>query len=290
MERCILDNRSFLLGLDELYRYAMATHESKELLPCARRVAEALGVAPSSTPIEGYYTDDVLLAEYFRLMRALQEVPKHRRPEVSALPEFERLYEVLSAPLFGVPQSDKTLLPTGRDPLSAAMLKTVPHWTVPTLLDETFAVTQATDDCSLVGLAGLARDPVVLTALRESVVLYAELMATGLPPSREVVWQVDPALAARANRFIAAFNTLFDEDLPQAHPAKALIYWYAFEGASILGRCVRLGQDESNPPQFYHWAIYRGPEAQLAVHEFWSPEIWTTDRYRASLAEDGRRR
>lgn len=41
-ERRIVDNRVFLLDLDELYRESMKTHERKELLRCAQESAQAL--------------------------------------------------------------------------------------------------------------------------------------------------------------------------------------------------------------------------------------------------------
>lgn len=52
-ERRIVDNRTFLLGLDKLYRDAMKRHERGELLHCARRVAVALQVAPAAGPVAG---------------------------------------------------------------------------------------------------------------------------------------------------------------------------------------------------------------------------------------------
>ena len=60
---CVVDNRTFLLGLDYLYRTAMERHERHELLPCARRVAAALHVVPAALPAEGYYGDEADLAE-----------------------------------------------------------------------------------------------------------------------------------------------------------------------------------------------------------------------------------
>lgn len=53
-EHRIVDNRTFLLGLDYLYRNAMKRHECGELLRCARHVAAALRVAPAAVPVEGY--------------------------------------------------------------------------------------------------------------------------------------------------------------------------------------------------------------------------------------------
>jgi hypothetical protein len=61
IERLVVDNRVFLLGLDELYRESMKTHERSELLICARETADALSVAPADVPIEGYYTEDEAL-------------------------------------------------------------------------------------------------------------------------------------------------------------------------------------------------------------------------------------
>lgn len=65
----IVDNRVFLLGLDQLYRERMKRHESTELLTCARAVAVKLNVPPADVPIEGYYTETKDLTEYFRLTR-----------------------------------------------------------------------------------------------------------------------------------------------------------------------------------------------------------------------------
>lgn len=41
--------------------------------------------------------------------------------------------------------------------------------------------------------------------------------------------------------------------------------------------------DSVSPMQEYHWAICRDGGGSLMVHEFWHPEVWTTERYRSSL-------
>src|SRR4051794_3800522 len=99
VERRVVDNRVFLLGLDDLYRDAMKRHERDELLRCARETAAVLEVPPADVPIEGYYNEDEALTEYFRLMRALQEVPGLRSVEVRDLAAFKRLREITEAPL-----------------------------------------------------------------------------------------------------------------------------------------------------------------------------------------------
>ena len=181
----------------------MKEQERGELLSCARGVASILEVLPAEVPIEGYYSEDHYLSTYFRLMRALQGVPLERAPEVEKLPQFLRLLDVTSSPIFGRPVR-KHLLPTGRDPLSAALKLTALEettWTVPSLIPLAARIAEETDDFSLVGLAARAKDPVVLAALRESVVLYAEIITGEFQSAFRrptYVWRVDPELAAAA--------------------------------------------------------------------------------------------
>ena len=284
-----VNNRTFLLGLDELYREAMKTHERGELLDCARHVANALDVQPRRVPVEGYYAEEQDLANYFRLMRALQEVPLEQSSAVDTAPEFSRLLEVTSSPIFG-PTVRTKLLPSGKDPLSAAMelsaLEDV-RWTVPTLTTAAASIAAETDDVSLVGLAAIAKDPVVLAALRESVVLYAMgmLMAkemAPIPPRFTYSWRVDPQLAEAGSRLVDAYAALFGHELPPPTAQYARVFWKAFDRAKIVGRCVRLGQTPGAHPSYYHWAVIQGPDDQLGVREFCDTEIWTTERYRRS--------
>jgi hypothetical protein len=288
VEHCVVDNRVFLLGLDWLYRDRMKRHERAELLDSARRVAAVLQVSPASVPVEGYYSEEQALTEYFLLIRALQEVGESRTSEVSDLPEFQRLREVMSAPLFGRPQYRRKLLPVGQDALSEALLKTRPQWTVANLTGAAYEIAKETDDISLVGLAARLRDPLVLAAMRESVVLYAERFMVGMPPRQEYVWQVDHELAELAGRFISSFNALFDENLPSPNPGQAERYWHAYEDNKILGRCVRLGYDDTvTPIRHYHWGICRRVDGEFVVQEFWHPEVWSTARYRSAMFPSG---
>lgn len=194
----VVDNRVFLLGLDELYRSAMKQHERGELLACARRVTTALNVPPAHVPIEGYYTEHADLTIYFRLVRALQEVPLKRASEAESLPEFRRLLAVTSSPIFGAARREN-LLPKGRDPLSVAFDSAAgTEFTVPLLTATAARVARETDDYSLVGLAARAEDAVLLTALRESVVLYAVTLGDDPRIWPKFVWRVDPELSSAA--------------------------------------------------------------------------------------------
>ena len=99
----IVDDRVFLLGLDQLYRERMKGHESTELLACARAVAATLNVQPADVPIEGYYAETRRLREYFRLIHGLRALRDTDAPRVARMPEFQRLSSVMSAPLYGRP-------------------------------------------------------------------------------------------------------------------------------------------------------------------------------------------
>lgn len=285
----IVDNRKFVLGLDERYREAMKQFESTALLACARAVAQTLQVPPANVPIEGYYTESPALTEYFRLIRALQEAPASAEATVKAQPEFQQLWAVYTSPLYGRPQRKGKLLPVGRDPLSQALLDTAPDWHVPALVEAAYTAALKYDDFSLVGLAARTRDAVVLAATRESVVLAAELVALGMPPKKPTFiyeWQVDLTLTAAANRFIKTFNNFVPGALPQAAAPNAEVYYKAYTDNPFIGRCVRLGQTQ-DASQSYHWAItvqgWPGANPALSVDSFWSEEVWTTDKYRAAL-------
>lgn len=283
VHRCVVDNRVLLLGLDQLYREAMKQQERGELLDCARRVAEKLGVPPADVPIEGYYGQDSALSEYFRLMRGLQDIPSAARDAVAGLAEFRRLHDVTAAPLYGRVRDADKLLPVGRDPLSQALDDTKPDWTAARLTAEAAAIARDWDDFSLVGLAARCGDPVVLAALRESAVLYAETLFAGVL-TYEYVWRVDPDLAAQAQRFIDCFNALFGETLPPAAADRARTFWWASDDNEIIGRCVRLGYDDrTRPVRHYHWAVRPDLFLGRHLHEFWDAEVWTTRRYRESL-------
>jgi hypothetical protein len=290
MERCVVDNRVFLLGLDALYREAMKHHERTELLACARATAAALRIGPADVPVEGYYAEEAPLTEYFRLMCALQATEHGRIPEVANLPSFLRLKEVTESSIFGVPEVEGGLLPRSRDSLSQALVDTRPEWTIPVLTAAAAAAARSSDDSSLVGLAARAQDSVVLCALRESIVIYVYRVALGRvhPPPPRFVWAVDPDLAEPAQRFIHAFNTLFEEELPAAIPDNTKRYWDAYSSNDIMGRCVCLGDDPARSTSYYHWAICNDSAGRLAVQEFWHPDVWTTAAYREAMTITGR--
>jgi hypothetical protein len=242
-------------------------------------------VAPATVPVEGYYAEEPELTEYFLIMRALQSVEDSRRGEVAGLREWQRLLQVTSSALFGTQRPSTKLLPRGVDPLGKA-LENASEWTLDALVPAARAAALANDDCSLVGLAARASDALVITATRESVVLYAMGMFLGLSQNEpRFEWQVDDELASAATRFVRMFNELFAAHVPLPQPDNAAAFWNASERADVLGRCVRIGwtPDEAN---HYHWAICDDRELRPRVQEFWASEIWTTERYRERMGSD----
>jgi hypothetical protein len=241
----------------------------------------------ADVPIEGYYTEDEQLTRYFRLMRALQSVPKDRESELTGHAGFARLKQVTGSRIFGPPAGQDSILPSGNDCLTVALGQTFPNWSIPFITDRAYDIAVGSDDISLVALAALSRDPVVLAALRESVVLYAAVMAgSAFVHEPEYVWQVDKLLADRAVQFVAEFNALFDADLPSPTADNAQLFWNACDEWKVLGRCVRIGFDPRvQPIQHYHWAIDHDGRHDLRVKDFWDTEIWTTSRYRETHVE-----
>ena len=282
-KRRVVDNRVFLLGLDELYREAMKAHERSELLNCARETAQALFVPPADVPVEGYYSEDGHLAEYFRLIRALQGVDAIRERELTDCPGFRRLEVVTQSGLFGRAQEGQSLLPTCVDSLTVAMESTRPNWSIETLTVAAWEVAMSSDDYALVTLGALAKDPVVLAALRESSVLYAACVATGPPrddPEYVYVWAVDDRVRIRSERFIETFNAVLGDSLPKAIPENAKLFWIACKEGKLVGRCVRIGFNYSvEPISHYHWAIHYDARSNLTVEDFWDTRIWTTAQY-----------
>lgn len=308
----VVDNRVFLLGLDQHYRDAMKLFEAKTLLPCAAAVAQRLALHEAPVPLEGYYGDPSIpeLARYFRLMRALQQVPGKQAAPARDMPELGRIIEIAASAMYGraqYPEEDgeRRLLPVGRDPLSEALRNLLAfEWGVERLLRDACAAALQHDDISLVGLAARARDAVVLAALRESVVLYAEKVDTigAVDVEYEYEWRVDAGLERAADRFIELFNRLVagangsqphdvwlggpferraTQPIPRATARNAEHFYGCAQDNDIIGRCVHLGT-RIDTQERYHWAVRYSPaRRELEVHDFWSDETWTSERYRA---------
>ena len=289
MKEYVVTDRILLLGLDAVYREGMKRQESSILLSCARVVAKALAVDAATGPVEGYYVENEKLSEYFQLVKALQATDVDRRSEVERMPVFARILSVFSSKIYGYLTNHDGVLPTGHDCLSTALQTSAGHWETSALLKASGSAATENDDYSLVGLASRLSDAVCVTAVRETVVLYAEKALTGddlddLLRTPVYTWEVSEEVAENANRFIDEYNSLFDLELPAANQENAKLFFQAYLDNDLEGRCVCIGTDnQSMRTKYYHWTIDRSPDGNLTASDFWSEEVWTTEKYRESL-------
>ncbi len=200
--------------------------------------------------------------------------------------EFWRLKEVAESPLFGKPEG-KSLLNANKDILTIVLENNTPNnWNIDFIVNAAWDLAMNRDEFSLVAPAALSRDAVILAALRESVVLYAVPVAgCAKIPKYEYIWEVDEVIQDRASMFVQTYNDLFDDYLlPSPVYGNAEIYWNASGSSTIIGRCVRIGYDDSvQPTMHYHWAIEHGDNDDLVVKEFWDSQVWSTSQYREKL-------
>ena len=280
-----VDNRALVLAVDYLYREKMMVYEVNHLLPAATTLIEHLGLPLLNVPVEGYYHQTEALTEYFTKMRTLQKCEFSKRLNVENMAAYQRLAEVMASPIYGQGQKEEFF--TQRlDPLFYALDNTaVSHWSIKNLITKAYDIAEELDDFSLVGIAAYLKDPVVLTALRESVALYGAvaLSAAMAPPKIIYKWNVDKALADKVNRFIETFNQLTANDLLKAKSDNVKYFYSAFSKNHIIGRCILIGINNNvAPPQYYHWAI-KSESGTAVAEEFWKEEIWTTERYQRKI-------
>ena len=284
----IVDDDTFLLGLDDFFREGMKQAESAELLACAESIASDLNLSPKNVPTEGYYHETPELTRYFQLMRVIQSEGQYREPEISDQESWQRLQQIARSTIFGLydenqlrNEGNESLLPRRVDAVGEALLALAPEWQLVEVLEKARELTPA-EDFSLVGLACRFGSPHVVAALRETVALYALMVggSANLEPP-EYRWEVSPELERLANRFIQTVSLDVGFEIPAASPANAQQYFHRGISADILGRCIAVGfNDAEKPIKYYHWAI-RSLDGKYDVEEFWDTEMWTTERYAA---------
>lgn len=277
-----LDNRSLLLALDYLYRENMKIFEREKLLPASTELVEKLGIPLIDVPVEGYYPESEELTEYFLKIRSLQKCTKIQRQTVQQSESYRLLSNVMSSEIFGKGIEVGDFFTQRRDPLYYALRNiSVREWSVAAITSEANTIAANSDDISLAGIAAFITDSVAVAAVRESVALYGSV-AVGcamIPPEITYEWQVDTEVQDKVNRFIGIFNVLTSGSIPEASPENIRYFYDACEENSIAGRCIYIGYDDTKDPvEKYHWAIKPSGNG-LVVEEFWSSEIWTTERY-----------
>ena len=280
-----VDNRRLLLAVDYLYREHMKVFETQHLLPASKVLMDQLAMSVKQVPVEGYYTESEELQAYFLNIRTLQQLSHADTQPIAHLDAYQQLTQIMSSEIYGAkPGSENGFFPQRLDALYFALDTTAPgEWQVETLTNKAHEFAVAHNDISLVGLAALIKDVVVLAALRESVVLYTAVAAGAAmePPTYEYVWSVTEELEGKVNQFIDLFNTRTSSNIRNASAEHTAYFYDAYQDNSIWGRCVYIGFDDSKEPmEYYHWAInYPAQGGDLTVDAFWDTEIWTTEQY-----------
>ncbi len=270
----VVDDRVFVLGLNELFRAEKQEYETAVLLPHAERLVAALRLPLLDVPVEGYYYQSEDLRRYFLLIRTLQNAEKQPMPDAAAETALERLRAVYSSPAMGRPCPDLlSLLPRTGSPLGDAMesLGDAASWNVERI-SRRAAECVTEDDANLVAVAAVTGDPVLLCATRETMALEMALPRCAVErPAYE--WAVSPPVAAVARRFIAALERDTGITLPPAMESSAEIYWNWAQHSHLDGRCIAIGEIFGD---HYHWYIAHDGEKWTVV-DFWSKHLWTTE-------------
>lgn len=276
-----INNRNLILALDYLYRENMKFFEVKKLLPAATKLVELLSLSVADVPVEGYYVENEDLTEYFLKVKTLQNCKNGEERRVENEDSYKILSKTLSSEIFGYGQKSG-FFPQRLDSLYYALMDIpVDNWKVLTLTEAAYKFSDKNNDISLVGIAASLRDSVVLTALRESVALYGAVVAGCAmeQPTIRYKWNVDPELENKVNQFIDKFNLLTGSSVKNAKSDNVEYFYEAFEENEIAGRCIFIGfDDRKDPIENYHWAI-KYSQTGFFVDDFWSGEIWTTQRY-----------
>jgi hypothetical protein len=272
----VVDDRTFVIGLCELYRQHMKDYEVASLLPLAETACQSLKLPPASVPIEGYYAESDQLKRYFQLIRALQQTEMREMVPGTGLEAVQRLREVFSAPAMGRVEASDKILPRTHNPFGEA-LRVRAHWTIDSLSAQARQLVRD-DDAGLVAVAATTGDPVALCAARESMALMADLVyAEAEVP--HFTWAVSETVARIARRFVAALTEATSIVLPQPEAVSAHLYGQAAREAQLPGRCIAIGEQSGNPYRYYHWYIDTD-NGRLTVKDFWSSSIWTTENLR----------
>lgn len=288
----VVDDRMLLRGLIALFSSALSACIKEELLGCARRVVEVLGIEPADGAVPGFCGGDDELVEYCRIVCALQQAPAAQLERVAGLADYERLAAVTGWPLFVLPADGDRLLPRCEDALSRA-LATTATWSIAALVPAARAIAEQSEDVSLAGLAARAGDPMLMVLARE---LPRSSMhgwidadeAIAMADEYDFDWQVTPEFAVSVSAFVETANALLRANLPAAIVDNVSAFFFARGVGGIGGQCIALGK---RADAVHHWAI-SGPHAATRkpgpeVEEFVAAEWWSTERYRRELYPRG---
>jgi hypothetical protein len=280
----IVGDFELILGLDSFYRNQMKEYETKVLLPLIIQIFQKLNISQKEYPIEGYYYESDELKNYFNYIKTLQQVSIKRKEDLQDMSGYKKLTELFCSGLYGKYEYKDNILPQTKDPIYYA-LESLPieKWNVENIMNTANTIINDTDNTTIVGLGVLLKNPIIVTALRESVVLYSDFYCTGAPDFsikyiNKYIWNVSKEIENLANKIIEIFNEICPYKIPKAIEKNAEIYYDEFTSNPIDLRCVRIGHDNFSGRNF-HWAIKNQEylTSNYKFIEFWDTKLWTTE-------------
>jgi hypothetical protein len=280
----IVGDFELILALDAFYRHRMQKYETEDLLPLVIEIFQKLGISPDKFPIEGYYYESEKLESYFNYIKTFQQVSIKHKEDLQNMLGYKKLTELYCSGLYGKYEYKDNILPQVKDPVYYAMESlSTEKWNVKNILDMAYTIINDIGNTTIIGLGILLKNPVIVTALRESVVLFPEFYTAGDPDFtikyiNKYIWNVSKEIEKLANTIIEIFNGICPYKIPNATEINAELYYKEFTSNPIDIRCVRIGYDNLSG-QNYHWAIKNQEylTSNYKFMEFWDEKLWTTE-------------
>jgi hypothetical protein len=268
----------------------MKKYETKYLLPLVIELFKKLAITQKEYPIEGYYYESEELKNYFNYIKTFQQVSIKYKKDIQNMLGYKKLTELYCSGLYGKYEYKNNILPQIKDPIYYALESlSVENWNVKNIINEAFTIINDIGNTTIIGLGIALKNPVIVTALRESVVLYPDFYCTGVPDFtikyiNKYIWNVSKEIENLANTIIETFNGICKYKIPKAIEKNAKIYFEEFSSNPINLRCVRIGYDDFSGKN-YHWAIKNQKylTSNYKFIEFWDKNLWTTENAKNDL-------
>lgn len=271
----------FIIGLDGFYRKNMMKYESKIIFPLLNDMIKELNIELENFHIEGYYCKTKILSKYFTIVQNLKKIDIEKINLFEKYSGYNKLIEIFCSGLFGEYKYSDKIIPSIKDSINIA-LKNISkaQYNFKIILDYAFELLQDKQSLTLVELGILLKNPIIVTALCESTVLYREVEMLGtIIPKYEYIWNVSKKIEEEGNRIIETFNKICPYKIPICNENNVKKYFNEFIDNEINYRCVRLAIDENG--KNYHWAIkWNRINKNYEFKEFWDEKLWTTEDYK----------
>jgi len=283
IKELIVNDFEFIIGLDSFYREKMKKYEVKILLPLIKEIFQNIDIQKKNFPIEGYYYENEDLTEYFNYVKTLKTLNNDYKPKIENMQGYKKLLNILCSGLYGNYYFNESILPITKDPIYRTLENlSFDNWKSEKIIKTAFSIIKEENDFSIISLGIIKKDPIILTALRESVALYSDIFVGSAPNltvkyEYKYIWNVSNEIQNKANNIIEIFNGICPYKIPIAEEKNVKKYYDEYVSNPINIRCIRIGID--NIGKNYHWAIINTDylKRNYKFKEFWDSKFWTTE-------------